>query len=99
MHPGVGRDPAQPNNSWTPAFAGVQPKSTPSNEMDDLEIVAILDADLRQGRARNHLEVALDRDPQRVEAELAYHLGDAHPAGDSAMLAVDAHREASIQTH
>ena len=67
--------------------------------MHDLVIVAVLDADLPEGRAGDHLEVALHRDAQRVEPELVHHLGDVRPAGDSAVLAVDAHREASIRTH
>src|SRR3954470_20740749 len=35
--------------------------STSAHESDDLEIVAILDLHLREGRSRHDLEVALDR--------------------------------------
>ena len=42
--------------------------SAASDEMDDLKIVAILDRHLAERRARHDLEIALDRDPPRIEA-------------------------------
>src|SRR4028119_1254149 len=42
--------------------------SASADEGDDLEIVAVLDRDGREGRARDDLEVALDRDARRRAA-------------------------------
>jgi hypothetical protein len=67
--------------------------------MDDLEIIAVLDANLSQGRSRDDLQVALDRDAKRVKAELVDQLGDGRFARHPAMLAVDPNREAAVDTH
>src|SRR4051812_23733350 len=51
--------------------------STTSNEMHDLEPVAVVRLDLRQGRASHDLQVALDGDFARVESDRLEHCGDA----------------------
>ena len=51
--------------------------SAASDEAHDLVIVAVLDLHFAERRARHDLEIALDRNAQRVEAELADQLGDA----------------------
>jgi hypothetical protein len=73
--------------------------STPSDKMHDLIIVAVLDADLAQARARDDVEVAFDRHPQRVESKLAKHLDERDSARHAAVLAVHFDREASIESH
>ena len=50
-------------------------------------------------RARNDLEIALDGNAQRVEAQLADQLGDADAFNDPAMLAVDADLDCVIDRH
>ena len=67
--------------------------------MDDLIVVAILDADFTERAARNDFEIALDRDPQRVEPEFDQHLGDSDSALHSAMLAVHANSKTAIESH
>ena len=61
-----------------PATVHVSVKfSTPANEMDDLISVAVLDHHLAKGRARDDLQVALDRDPQRIQPDLGDQLRQA----------------------
>jgi replication fork clamp-binding protein CrfC len=67
--------------------------------MDDLEVVAILDADLAKRRARHDFEIALDSNAQRIEAELVQHLGNSDFARYPAVFAVDPNSKASIETH
>ncbi len=67
--------------------------------MDDLEVVAILDANLRERIARNDLEVALDRHAHRIEPEFVEQLDQIDPTGHALMLAVDANSEGSIEAH
>ena len=67
--------------------------------MHDLVIVAILDTNLTKAGPWHDLQIALDRDAQRVDAELVQHLGDTDTARHSPMLAVDPDSEASIETH
>lgn len=67
--------------------------------MDDLEIVAVFDADLAHGRPRYDLQIAFDRDLCGVDPQLVQHLRDADAAGDAAMLAVHANSEASVKAH
>lgn len=67
--------------------------------MDDLEIVAILDADLMKGGSGHYLKVAFDRNAQRIEPEAVHHCGDRRAAGYTPVLAVDADCEAAVETH
>jgi len=67
--------------------------------MHDFIVVAVLYADLTKAGARDNLQIALDRDTERVNPKLVQHLDDAHSARHPAMLAVDADSEASIETH
>ncbi len=89
----------RPNNYWTPAFAGEQPKSTPSNEMHDLIIVAVLDLNLPERAARDDFQVAFHRHPQGVEPKVVDQLGNAGSAGHAAVLAIDPDRERTIESH
>jgi hypothetical protein len=70
--------------------------STASNEMHDLEIVAVLDTDLPERRSRNDLKVALDRHPQRIEVQAFDHLGNRDSARHPPVLAVYSNSEAAI---
>ena len=73
--------------------------STPADEMDDLVIVAVLDHRLRQKRARDHREIALDRDSMRVESKLVEHVGNADPAVDPAMFTIDPNSKGTVERH
>jgi hypothetical protein len=73
--------------------------STTSNKMHDFEIVAVLNADFRQGRARHNLEISLDCHPSWIEPQSVHHLGHADSARHAPMLAVDPDSEASIEAH
>ena len=64
--------------------------STASHEMDDLVIVAVLDADSPSVDARHDFQVALDRDPHRIEASSLTISAMLMPSAHPAMLAVDA---------
>src|SRR5688572_16470790 len=70
--------------------------SAASDEMDDFIFVAVHDNRFAESRARDHLAVALDRDPQRIELELAQHLRNCDAGTDPAGLAVDSDREALL---
>ena len=71
-----------------------------ADEMDDLELVAILDQHLGQRRARHHLEIALDRDLAGLEPEhLACELRQRDAGGDAAMLAIDHDAEGAVCLH
>ena len=67
--------------------------------MDDLIIVAFLDADLSECSARDDLQVALNRNAKRVDAELAKHLGDGDSAANAAFVAIHPDRDAAIENH
>ena len=67
--------------------------------MHDFKVVAVLDRYIGQGCARDHCKVSLDRDPQRVQPELAQHLGNADSAGNAAVFAVDANSKCAIDGH
>jgi acetyl-CoA carboxylase biotin carboxyl carrier protein len=67
--------------------------------MDDLEIVAILNAHLAKRGPRHDLEIALDRDPQRVEPKLLHHFGDADAAVHAAVLAVHPNPKRFVEAH
>jgi hypothetical protein len=67
--------------------------------MDDLESVPVRNGDFAQGRARDDLEIALDRNFPGVEPELADHFGDADSRPHAALLAVDPDSKASIENH
>ena len=67
--------------------------------MHDLVSVAVLDAHLAERRARHDRQVPLDRDPRRIEPELAQHAGDADPARDSALLAIHPDFKALVDAH
>jgi hypothetical protein len=67
--------------------------------MHDLEIVAVLDANLSKCRSRDYFQVPLDGDPQRIEAKAVDHFGDREPAGDSPVLAIHADTKAAVETH
>ena len=57
--------------------------------MHDLDPVAVGDRGRGIGRARHDLEVALDRDLARIEAQRGDQAGDVAEAGKAALLAVD----------
>jgi hypothetical protein len=67
--------------------------------MDDLEIVAVLDPNLPESGTRHDLEIALDSDAQRIKSKFIEHFGNAHSTRQTAMLAIDANCEASVETH
>jgi hypothetical protein len=67
--------------------------------MDDLVIVAVLDADFAKRAARDDLEIALNRDAKRVKAKLVQHIRDAESSGHSAVFAVHPDRESPIESH
>jgi hypothetical protein len=58
--------------------------------MDNLIIVAILNAHLPERRPGDDFKIALDRDAERIEAETAHHLGHARTARDTPVFTVDA---------
>ncbi len=60
-----------------------------ADEMDDLQLVAILEQDLRKGRARHHFEIALDRDLLGRQAQLVGQGSDGHAGAHPPMIAVD----------
>src|SRR6185436_3049138 len=60
--------------------------STSSDEMDDLERIALGHRDVAQGTAGHDLQIALNGDLSRVEPELAEHRRDAETAGHSPRL-------------
>jgi hypothetical protein len=70
--------------------------STASNEMHDLEIVAVLDTDLPQCGSRDDLEISFDRHPQRIEVQAFDHLGNRDSARHPPVLAVYSNSEAAI---
>src|SRR5688572_23331198 len=72
-----------------PATLQLSATSAASDEMDDLEPVAVLDSRLVQGRAGDDGEVALDRHLRRLDAEPAQHAGDGQTGGDAVRIAVD----------
>ena len=59
------------------------------DEADDLVTVAVLDRDLVQLAARDHVQVALYRDAQGIETDLPHQSGDGDAGEDSAVLAID----------
>jgi hypothetical protein len=67
--------------------------------MDDFKIVAILDLHLGNRRARNDLDIALDRDAERIEAKLAKQVRDADSAGHPAVLAIHSDRKGVVAIH
>src|SRR5262245_57700519 len=80
-----------------PATVQVSLNSTPANEVDDLIGVAVLDEHLAKGRARDDLQIALDRDPVRIEPDLGDQLGQRRPAGNAAMFAVDDDSRSTVE--
>jgi hypothetical protein len=85
--------------SPSPAKAGEDLNATASpapHEGHDLVIVAVLDPDLAEGRARHDLEVALDRHASRLQAELEREIGDADALGHPPGLAVDRDRRSLV---
>src|SRR5688572_24631408 len=83
-----------------PATVHVSVKSsTPANEVDDLIGVAILDDDLAEGRARDDLQVALDRDPLRIQPDLGDQLRQRSAWRHPAVLAVDCDACTTIEGH
>src|SRR3954462_6664046 len=82
-----------------PATCQMSSISAPAHEGDDLIIVAVLDLDVGEGRARDDLQIALDGDATRLETQLQRQLGDAHALGHAAVLAVDADRKGVVVNH
>jgi len=60
-----------------------------ADEMHDLQPITLAQADLAIGRARHDLQVALERDLARVEAELPEQVGHRQRRGECPLLAVD----------
>jgi hypothetical protein len=58
-------------------------------EAHDFVIVAILNPNLGESRARDHFEISLYGNADRIEADLADKVGDRDAAFDAAVLAVD----------
>jgi len=67
--------------------------------MDDLDLVAILDQHLGQGRARHHLQVTFHRHLLGNQPELLGKLREREPGKDAAMLAIDVDRDGSVGVH
>ena len=67
--------------------------------MHDLQLIAILDQNLRQRRPRHDREIALDRDLFGREAEIGGEVGKAQSGAHAAMLAIDLDREGSVGMH
>ena len=72
--------------------------STPSDEMHDLERVAVFDRHLIQNLSRDDLKVALDRDLARVEPQLTQHSSNAEPGRYSALLTVNLDRDTGVDS-
>ncbi len=67
--------------------------------MDDLDLVAILDQHLGQGRARYDFQVTLYRHLLGDQPELLGKLREREPGKDAAMLAIDVDRDGSVGVH
>jgi hypothetical protein len=65
----------------------------------DLQLVAILDDHLGQGRAGHDLKVPLHRDLLWHEAQLACQRGKAQPLAHTPMLAVYPDRNHAVDAH
>ena len=66
-------------------------RSAATNEMDDLEHIALTHFHLAERRAGNNLSVALDRDLVRIDSDRLEHRDDAASARHGPPLAVHAH--------
>src|SRR3546814_20988044 len=69
-----------------------------ADKVDDLDLVAVLDPDLGQRRARHDLAVTLDRDLFRLQPQFRRETGEAEPGRDAPALAIDrdSNRSASM---
>ena len=67
--------------------------------MHDLEIIAVLDPDLRETGSRNQIKVALYGNTDRIETKAAHHLGNADPARHAAMFPIHPDSNTVIETH
>ena len=72
-----------------PATVQVSLNSPTPDKMHDLIGVAVRYRDIRQGRARHDLQVALDRHPRRVEPDLCDQAGNGRSRDHSPGLAID----------
>ena len=67
--------------------------------MYDLEIVAVLNANVTKLGTRHDLQIPFDRHTERVQPKAVDHLGDADAFRDPPVLSVNADTEAAIETH
>ncbi len=67
--------------------------------MDDLQFVAVLDDHLAERRSGHDLQIALDRDLFRREAQLIGELRQRQPFANAAMLAVDEDLDRPVDAH
>ena len=61
--------------------------------MHDLERVALRDGDVGERRTRHDLQIALDRDPRRIEPDLGDQRGDRRPRRHAPRFAIDSDLE------
>src|SRR6185369_16848646 len=79
-----------PRRSGLSAMAESASISTPSDERDDFELVAVVQLALGVPRSRDEFEIAFDGQIPRLHFELFEQPGDGRPRRTLARLAVDA---------